>query len=132
MKRQDIINIAGVGAIQALINTELASAGYTRVPFIAVDGMFGPKTLDALNAFLVLYISPARQTTAEELRLPPIPETGYWENGIDIFQQWYKAVYYKVKEQHGTVHFRKPQTDGMWGENTYKCLVSLIADCKKP
>lgn len=128
MTRQELINIAGVGSIQTLINAEIV--GY--YPKISVDGMFGPKTLSALNQFIRMHLSPARQVTAEELRLPPVPETGYWENGVDVFQQWYKAVYYKVKEQRGTVHFRKPQKDGMWGDNTYQCLISLIADCKKP
>lgn len=128
MNRQEIINIAGVGSIQTLINAEIV--GY--YPVLAVDGMFGPKTLIALNAFIRMHLSPARQVTAEELHLPPLPETGYWENAVDVFQQWYKAVYYKVQEQHGTVHFRRPQTDGKWGINTYNCLISFIADCKKP
>jgi hypothetical protein len=128
MTRQELINIAGVGSIQTLINAEIV--GYH--PKIAVDGMFGPETLNALNAFVRWHRSPARQVMAEELKIPPLPETGYWENGVDVFQQWYKTLYYKVKEQYGTVHFRKPQKDGKWGENTYLCLVSLIADFNKP
>lgn len=122
MKRRELINIAGVGSIQTLINAEIV--GY--YPTILVDGMFGAKTLSALNQFIRMHLSPARQVFADELRLPPLPENGYWENGIDVFQQWYNALYYKVKEQHGTVHFHKPQTDGKWGDNTYKCLISLI------
>lgn len=132
MNRQELINIAGVGSIQTLINTELLTMGFVKPPLVSVDGMFGPKTLAGLNKILALYWRREDyQTTAEELCLPPIPGTGYWENGVDVFQQWYKAVYYKVKEHRNTVHFRKPQTDGKWGDNTYKCLVSLIADCKK-
>ena len=113
MTRQELINIAGVGSIQTLINAEILTVGFINPPLVVVDGMFGPKTLTGLNTILAAFWRRERyQTTAEDLRLPPLPETGYWENGIEVFQQWYKAVYYKVKEQENTVHFRKPQTDG--------------------
>lgn len=131
MTRQELLNIAGVGSIQTLINAELNRD--VNFYSIEVDGMFGPKTLKGLNDLLALRLGWTKfQTTAEELRLPPLPESGYWENGVDVFQQWYGAVYYKFKERSGTVHFRKPQKDGKWGVNTYRCFLSLIVDFNKP
>lgn len=128
MKRQDIINIAGVGSIQTLINAaNMDKDPVTMKHVVKVDGMFGPKTLAALNHFVQFELAPTFVTTAEDLQLPPLPETGYWENGVEVFQKWYEVVFWKfMKWNHNLTSLRRPQKDGKWGDYTYRCLRSLI------
>jgi len=128
MERQQLINIAGVGSIQTLINSgNIHKDSVTMSHVVKVDGMFGPKTLAALNHFVKFELASLFVTTAEDLKLPPLPEAGYWENGVEVFQKWYEAVFWKfMKWNNNLTSLHRPQKDGKWGDNTYRCLQSLL------
>ena len=120
MKRQEILNIAGVGYLQGKI-IDFLEEHYVEHE-ITVDGMFGPKTLAGLN-----WILNSRFHFTIELTLPSrsniVPVV--WTDGVQAFQSWYAIAYGQITEVRGKTSIPRPNTDGKWGPLT-KAIVDEI------
>lgn len=116
MENKDIRNYAGVGYMQGVLSEYLTKEGHPHN--VKVDGMFGVETYLGLNI--------ASNDMINLMVSDEINPTYNWNNGIRIFQDWYKTIYDQVsldRKLRGWVNnFPEPETDGLWGINTKLCF----------
>jgi hypothetical protein len=117
MQRQDIINFAGVGYIQGMCLTGLTQCDI-EIEGLRVDGMFGPKTIEALDLLIskCWKMDVPKFVDKRDFNSPDV-----WEKGIQTFQEWFINVYNHIQaHEHSKrrLFTRSPETDGKWGDKT--------------